>query len=251
MERYQIKIKYDGTDFFGFQRQKETRTVQGVLETALKRIGWQGKSVLVAGRTDQGVHASGQVVAFDIDWSHTNQDLHNALNANLPNDAAVVEVKTTRDDFHPRYDAESRHYRYHILCAPVRDPLLERYAWRVWPKLDMERLHDAASRLVGTHDFKRFGTPPKPGGPTTRTVFSTAWNESEDKLSFDVVANAFLYHMVRRMVAIQVDIGLGHAEVTDIVEYLDSKDASLMQGLAPPHGLELIGVNYPAMDADG
>jgi len=251
MARYQIKIAYDGTDFFGFQRQKVERTVQGVLEAALKSIGWQGNSVLAAGRTDQGVHASGQVVAFDIDWTHSTQDLQNALNANLPFDTAVVDVNTARDDFHPRYDAESRHYRYHILCAPVRDPLRERYSWRVWPHLDLKRLQEAAHRMIGTHDFKGFGMPPKPGGPTIRTVFAAEWNSIGEVLTYDVVANAYLYHMVRRMVAIQVDIGLGNGEVSDIEKYLESEHTSMLQGLAPPNGLELVGVKYSAMDADG
>jgi tRNA pseudouridine38-40 synthase len=250
MARYQIKIKYDGTDFFGYQRQKDTRTVQGEFEKALKQIGWRGKSVLAAGRTDQGVHASGQIVAFDLDWGHSISDLQNALNANLPADVAVVNVNATRDDFHPRYDAVSRHYRYQILCAPVRDPLRERYAWRIWPQLNIDRLHDAAKRLVGTHDFKGFGTPPKPGGPTIRTVFSTAWKKDGETLYFEVIANAFLYHMVRRMVAIQIDIGAGLSEVADITKYLDQEDSAMLQGLAPPNGLELVEVNYPAEDEE-
>lgn len=140
MARYQVTLKYDGTAFFGMQRQATTRTVQGEVEKSLKKIGWAGSSILAAGRTDAGVHASGQVIAFDFEWRHTSDDLRNALNATLPEDVAAGRVQTARDDFHPRYDALARTYRYQIFCQPVRDPLKERYAWRVWPQPDLDAL---------------------------------------------------------------------------------------------------------------
>lgn len=117
IERYQVILAYDGTGFKGFQKQARTRTVQLVVEEALRKIGWQGKSVLGAGRTDTGVHALGQVVAFDLDWSHGTQDLLNALNANLPPDVSARDVRVVAPDFHPRFDASSRSYRYNLFCG--------------------------------------------------------------------------------------------------------------------------------------
>ena len=133
MARYQVILAYDGTDFWGFQRQPgnvKRRTVQGVVEAALKQLGWSGEKILAAGRTDTGVHASGQVVAFDLDWQHDEDALLAALNAHLPQDVAVWAVQRAADDFHPRYAARSRCYEYRLFCQPRRHPLLERYAWQ-------------------------------------------------------------------------------------------------------------------------
>ena len=170
MARYQIILAYDGTDFLGSQRQAETRTVQSELEKALRKIGWQGRSILLAGRTDTGTHASGQVAAFDLDWGHGLTKLQDALNAHLPRDMAVWGVKATADDFHPRFDACSRRYRYRLFCTGMRDPLRERYAWRVWPPV--ADLTSLAAIWSGTHDFAVFGSPPRAGGSAVRTVVS-------------------------------------------------------------------------------
>ena len=164
MARYQIILAYDGTDFLGSQRQAGSRTVQSELEKALRKLGWDGQTVYLAGRTDTGTHASGQVAAFDLDWGHGLEKLQDALNAHLPRDMAVREVKAAADDFHPRFDATSRRYRYRLFCASVRDPLRERYAWRVWPAVaDLSPLADI---WLGKHDFAAFGTPPRAGGST-------------------------------------------------------------------------------------
>jgi tRNA pseudouridine38-40 synthase len=133
MARYKLILAYDGTEFFGSQRQSDERTVQSVLEAALRKLDWQGTSILLAGRTDRGVHASGQVAAFDLDWNHPPETLLRALNANLPPDVAARRISFAASAFHPRFDAVSRTYRYEIFCDPVRNPLRERYAWRVDP----------------------------------------------------------------------------------------------------------------------
>src|SRR5512142_2164625 len=131
MARYQLTLAYDGTDFFGSQRQAKKRTVQGELEKALTKLGWTGRSVLMSGRTDTGVHATGQVASCDLDWLHSDDELVRALNATLPDDMAVQKVCMITADFHPRFDAISRCYRYRLFCQPVRDPLRERFAWRI------------------------------------------------------------------------------------------------------------------------
>jgi tRNA pseudouridine38-40 synthase len=249
MARYQVLLTYDGTDFYGFQRQAKSarsRTVQGVVELALRRFGWQGRSILSAGRTDTGVHAYGQVIAFDLDWDHSPEELLRAMNANLPPDVAVREVNQVAPDFHPRYDASARRYRYQIFCHPVRDPLRERFAWRVWPEANLERLQQAAMHLLGSHDFSSFGTPPRTGGITMRDVFRAEWQEENENLVFEIVANAFLYRMVRRLVSIQVSIGQGILEPGVILQYLDDRLPSLVKGLAPPQGLTLMEVVYSA-----
>ena len=249
MARYQVILTYDGTDFYGFQRQAKSsrsRTVQGVFELALKHLGWQERSILSAGRTDTGVHACGQVVAFDLDWDHSPDELRAALNAVLPPDVAVREVYPTDPDFHPRYDAVARRYRYQIFCQPVRDPLRERFAWRVWPEAQLERMQDAAVHLLGSHDFSSFGSSPRTGGRTVRDVYQAVWKTEQENLVFEIVANAFLFRMVRRLVSIQVSIGQGALEPDVVLNYLENRSPSFVKGLAPPQGLTLMEVVYSA-----
>ena len=250
MARYQVILAYDGTQFAGSQRQADSRTVQSELEKALRKLGWSGRSVLLAGRTDTGVHAAGQVAAFDLDWQHADSDLLRALNANLPLDMAARDLRIAPPDFHPRFDATSRCYRYRLFCQPVRDPLRERSAWRVWPQVDGEALSAAASLFIGQHDFAAYGTPPRAGGSTLRTVMDASWEARDDEWHFEVQANAFLYRMVRRLVFVQVAVGQGKFSVEAAVRSLagqadDSERSELPAGLAPAHGLTLVEVTYP------
>jgi tRNA pseudouridine38-40 synthase len=252
--RYQIILAYDGSGFSGSQRQTsapvpgkavKSRTVQGELEKALSRLGWQGKSVLLAGRTDTGVHASGQVAAFDLVWEHPLEELVAALNGNLPVDMAVSAAKIVSDDFHPRFDASSRRYRYCVFCQPLRNPLRERYAWRVWPALDGNALQEAAKLFPGTHEFAAFGSPPHPGSSTIRTVMSAEWRPQGDEWMFEVQAEAFLYRMVRKLVHVQVAVGQGRLSVQGIADALEGRPKGIPGGLAPANGLALIEVTYP------
>jgi tRNA pseudouridine38-40 synthase len=245
MVRYQIILTYDGTEFVGSQRQLKSRTVQGELEKALRKLNWNGKSVLMAGRTDSGVHASGQVAAFDLDWKHSIEDLKNALNASLPLDMAVNQVQKTADDFHPRFDANWRRYRYRLFCQQVRAPLRERYAWRVWPLVN--DLPALAEIWLGTHDFSAFGTPPKPGNSTERTVLEASWQLIGDEWQFEIKADAFLYHMVRKIVHAQVSVGLGRINIEDLTRAIDQQ-SELPSGLAPAHGLTLVEVGYDILE---
>jgi tRNA pseudouridine38-40 synthase len=245
MARYKLILAYDGTDFSGFQRQAKSRTVQSVVESALREIGWTGKSVLSAGRTDAGVHAFGQVIAVDLDWAHSNEQLLRAINANLPTDV-VRSVTPASVEFHPRYSARARRYCYHLYCDSTRHPLWERYAWRVWPPVSLAPLLVSASYLIGIHDFAAFGTPPKIGGITVREILSADWKEDSGNLVFEIVGNAFLYHMVRRLVSVQVAIGQGKSNPEQIVFLLKSGADSPIKGLAPAKGLTLEEVIYPS-----
>lgn len=262
MARYQIIIAYDGTNFFGSQRQASpgalsrtarSRTIQGELERALTKLGWQGKSVLLAGRTDSGVHASGQVATFDHEWDHPLEELVSALTANLPRDMAVSAAKIVPDEFHPRFDATSRRYCYRLFCQKWRDPLRERYTWRVWPELDQDDLHNASKLFLGKHDFAAFGSPPRPGSSTVRTIMKSEWQLQDDEWVYEVQADGFLYRMVRKLVHVQVAVGQGRVTAQAIADALEGKPPhsyigagrGIPGGLAPANGLTLVEVTYP------
>lgn len=243
MARYQVKIAYDGSEFSGFQRQGETRTVQLEIENSLRSLGWEGQTIFAAGRTDTGVHASGQIVAFDFEWKHSEDALLKAMNANLPRDVAVHAVKVADEGFHPRFEAISRCYHYRIYCQPTRDPMRDRYQWRVWPPVFIQDLQLTALELLGTHDFVAFGSPPKKGGNTIRTIFSADWTNTQEEFLFQVTANSFLYHMVRKIVFLQVKIAQG---IWTVDQFRDGiyNQADQLPGLAIPNGLELVQVQY-------
>lgn len=208
-----------------------------------------------AGRTDSGVHALGQVVAFDLDWAHGEGDLQRALNANLPRDLAVIQVSEAPADFHPRFQARSRRYRYTIYSSPVRRPLDDRYAWRVWPEMQLGSLHQAAEALVGRQDFASFGTAPEPGGHTVRTVFWAEWRQflpdprSEGEpaggwWSFEIEADAFLYQMVRSLVGTMKQVGVGERSPEEFREILTAQRRGAAGPPAPACGLCLMEVTY-------
>jgi tRNA pseudouridine38-40 synthase len=250
MARYKFTLAYDGSGFSGSQRQAKKRTVQGEIERALRKVGWTGRSVLLSGRTDTGVHATGQVASADLDWSHTDSELLRALNASLPADMAVWDARTADAKFHPRFDAVSRTYRYELFCQPLRDPIRERFAWRVWPVVNGLILADAARQFIGMYDFRAFGSPTTPKGTTVRTVMKAEWTQTNhDEWRFEVQADAFLYRMVRRMVFIQVAVAQSKISADAIARSL-AKQASaesrsvLPSGLAPAHGLTLVKVEY-------
>ncbi|GAB4503629.1 MAG: tRNA pseudouridine(38-40) synthase TruA [Anaerolineales bacterium] len=258
MARYQVILAYDGAAFAGSQRQTSTarspvakkRTVQGELEDALRKLGWNGRSALLAGRTDSGVHATGQVAAFDLDWPHADEDLLRALNANLPADLAVRAVRIAPPTFHPRFDALSRRYYYRLFCQPVRHPLREKTAWRVWPEVDGEALQATAALFIGRHDFAAYGSPPRAVGSTVRTVMQSAWKRLEDEWQYEVQADAFLYRMVRRLVFVQAAVAQGKIPAEAVARSLAGQAearerGALPAGLAPAHGLILVEVCYP------
>ena len=252
MARYQLTLAYDGADFFGSQRQASPtgarkRTVQGELENALCQLEWTGRSVIMAGRTDTGVHATGQVASFDLDWSHSDEELVRALNALLPADMAVQRARMVHAKFHPRFDASARRYRYRLFCQPLRHPLRERFAWRVWPSISGEVLSETAQLFLGTHDFSAFGSPTTPKGGTVRTVMKAEWSQAdEDEWHFDVQADAFLYRMVRRLVFAQVATAQGKVSAETISRSLAKQESAekIPAGLAPAHGLTLVEVTY-------
>ena len=247
MARYKLILAYDGTAFAGSQRQAKHRTVQGELEKALCNLGWSGRTVILAGRTDTGVHASGQVAAFDLEWKHSLGSLLRALNAGLPVDIAASDIEAAGEEFHPRFDAISRSYCYRLYCGQVRDPLRERMAWRVWPSIKADSLSGLAKLFLGRHDFAAFGSAMHSEGSTIRKVILSEWKRlASDEWQFEIQADAFLYHMVRRLVFVQVAVGQGRCDKEAVVKALvrPQLKSEIPAGLAPAHGLTLVNVTY-------
>lgn len=246
MALYQIHISYDGAGFHGYQRQLDQRTIQGEIEFALKKVGWSGGSILSSGRTDTGVHAEEQVAVFKLDWAHSTSALRNAVNAHLPPEIAIVEVKKqVNGEFHPRYDAKSRIYRYQVYASAIRKPLLEKYHWRVWPEPDIDLMNEGAALLVGSHEFKKFGKPYEPEGRTERRIKNVEWKQDSAQKSFvfRIEANSFLYHMVRRIVFVLVRVGQCKTNAEDVAHALAGYD-NLLPGIAPAKGLFLEKIIY-------
>ncbi len=243
LRRLWAKVEYDGTDFYGFQVQAVERTIQGEIERALETITGLATRVLGAGRTDQGVHARGQMIGFEVQWKHGLSDLQRALNANLAPDVAIVEMGLASEGFHPRFDARSRTYRYRVLNQPGRSPLARRFAWHVDQWLDVVPMAEASGCLVGSHDFGAFGRPPQ-GENCVRRVLRAEWKEQRPFLLFDIEANAFLYRMVRSIVGTLVLVGWGQMTAEEFQAVLASRDRSQVRQVAPAHGLCLMQVDY-------
>ena len=241
--RVKATVAYDGTDYQGFQRQANGSTVQEVLETALERITGEPVRVLAAGRTDAGVHAEGQVIAFDTEWRHSLPDLERAVNAVLPQDSAVRDLVEVAPDFHPRYDARSRRYRYTIYNAPVRSPLTRRTSLHLREALDVEAMNAATGLIVGEHDFATFGRPTH-GSVTVRRVTDACWINEPPWLFFEIEGNAFLHRMVRSLVGTLLQVGQGRLSPGEFGAALSARDPGRAGQTAPAHGLCLMRVEY-------
>lgn len=242
--RYRANVEYDGTDFKGFQRQGQgERTVQETIEDAIFKISGQDVRIVGAGRTDAGVHAKGQVIAFNISWRHDIQALYRAMNANLPDDVAVRQVEFVEDSFHPRYDACCRTYEYSINTCEEPSPLLRRTTWHRPQLLDVENMNRVSEMLIGEHDFATFGNPTV-GESTVRYVFKADWKYKAELLTFTIEANAFLNKMVRTLVGSICQVGEGKWPVEYFSEVFAKAKRALAAPLAPPQGLCLVSVSY-------
>jgi tRNA pseudouridine38-40 synthase len=248
MATYQSIIAYDGTEFAGFQRLAiERRTVQGVLEDALRAVGWTEASLLAAGRTDRGVHARGQVIGYGIEWPHPPEVLTRALNARLPRDVAVRSTGLAPSGWHPRFSARRRRYTYRAFVSQARDPLRERFAWRWTAEPDHQALQQAADLFLGRHDFGAFGHAPIEGGHTVRSMFRSTW-EFGQGAEYTIEADAFLYRMVRRLVGAMAATAAGDCSFEDLQAHLADPSNRWERKPAPAHGLCLEAVIYENMD---
>jgi tRNA pseudouridine38-40 synthase len=244
---YRAIVEYDGTDFVGFQWQAVGRTVQGEIERTLARLTQQTVRVVGAGRTDTGVHALGQVIAFRVHWKRSPHDLERGLNALLPPDIAIRALAEAPEGFHPRFSAVERWYRYQIGRWPGHSPLRARYAWELDRPLDVRAMNEAAAVLIGSHDFASFGQPTQgeAGGSTIRHLTQAEWREEPPYLVFDVRANGFLRNMVRTLVGTLVRVGTGEISPADFAALLARRERAQAAPPAPPQGLILMAVTYP------
>ncbi len=243
--RIAIGIEYDGTAYNGWQRQRTGLGVQERLERSLAVVADEPVEVTCAGRTDAGVHASGQVAHFDTHAERSERGWLLGANTNLPDDICVTWVKPVADDFHARFSATARRYRYRILNRLVRSALYRRRAWWVHQDLDHLRMHEAAQALLGEHDFSAFRAAGCQASNAVREVTAISVVREGDWVLLDITANAFLQHMVRNIAGTLVAIGSGDQEVGWAARVLGDRDRTRAGMAAPPHGLTLVQVCYP------
>lgn len=246
MRTLALTIEYDGTDFLGWQIQATGRTVQGVIESVLRTMLQDEIRVIAAGRTDTGVHATGQVTHFKTSSAMPCDRLQRGLNGLLPSDVVIHTIREVDDHFHARYNATGRQYLYRILRRP--SAMRGRYAWYVPYSLDIEAIRQACTQLVGGHDFTSFchTTADTSGAHGAQCrINRICWQVIDDELQLDIEANRFLHHMVRTIVGTAVDIGRGRWRPDRMKDILDAQDRRTAGTTAPAHGLCLVRVTYP------
>lgn len=258
MQRVRLRFGYDGTDFHGSQLQSGRRTVQGELERAIAAVGAGTTRLALAGRTDRGVHAVGQVASGDVDWARSADKLREALNAVLPFDVVVSDVAFVEADFHARFSARWREYRYRIVEAPTPPVLERRYAWWRRTALDEHAAQAVAARFVGRRCFGSFAGFGKSrslsAAELERTVLASEWRtrsyggHCEGAVArvheYRIVADGYLPQMVRAMVGAVVEVAQGRRDLQWIDAALEAGDRSSIGESAPPHGLTLWRVGY-------
>lgn len=243
--RLAFGVEYDGTAFCGWQRQTETRTVQGCLEKALSQVANHEMAVVCAGRTDTGVHATGQVIHVDTDALRDRKGWIRGTNTNLPDDVCVRWVAEMSDDFHARFAARRRHYRYVIHNQSTGSALLRNRSCWEHAALDEERMVEAACCLLGEHDFTSFRAAACQANSPVRTIYRLEVTRSGDFVYIDVVANAFLHHMVRCIAGVLMTVGRGERPAGWVAELIAARDRAQASMNAPAAGLYLIKVEYP------
>ena len=244
----QLVLHYDGTNFSGWQRQPDRRTVQGVVESTLSRLCAQPTAALGSGRTDAGVHARGQAVGVRVPTKWEPSSMRRALNALLPDDVWVADAHAMRDEFHARYSATAREYSYYVGTEEAAEsPFRRRTEWSVLRPLTRGVLDRCAAALVGEHCFRAFavrGTAP-PDDDHRCHIRRAQWRERPGGLVFEIEANRFLHHMVRFLVGTMIETALGRRAEEDLGRLLLATDNADVSAPAPSHGLFLDRVSYP------
>jgi tRNA pseudouridine38-40 synthase len=246
MRNIKLLLAYDGTEFSGWQRQPNQRTVQQVLEEALAKLTGAMPTTNASGRTDAGVHALGQVVHFFTASRHPPEVFVKALNATLPPDVRVKGAWEMPQAFHATLDAKAKLYRYVIDNGPIADPFRLRYAYHVYHRLDVDAMNRAAEALKGRHDFHSFETNWPNRTSSVRTITHLAVAREEDSVTIDVEADGFLYNMVRTIAGTLILVGTGRRPEEWVAEALAAEDRAAAGPTAPPQGLFLVRVNYEA-----
>lgn len=241
---FKLILEYDGTNYHGWQLQKNAVTIQGTLETALSQIFGDPIRVRVAGRTDTGVHALGQVASFKTEKLIDHYRLQRALNGLLPNDIVVKHVEEVTENFNPRFDALSRTYRYQIWNHRWPSAIWARYSWHVSLPLNVDAMNRAATLFIGDHDFSSFQGSDWVEHSPQRTVLHSVVRTDGEFLVYDVEGRSFLRHMVRNIVGTLVDVGRGAISVEDFATIFAAHDRARAGVNAPPQGLFLVTITY-------
>ena len=244
-QRYAAGLEYDGRDFSGWQNQRHVRSVQHVLNEAIGIVADETVTTAAAGRTDAGVHATGQVFHFDTRAQRTLRSWLLGINSNLPDDVAVQWIVPVSDTFHARYSAVGRTYRYLIVNREVRSALSRDRAWCRRGPLSEDRMAEAGAHLLGEHDFSSFRGAGCQADSPVRRIEHVHVSRAGDNVQVEIRANGFLYHMVRNIVGSLVRVGAGGAEPVWMAELLAARDRRLGAPTAPPQGLYLAHVHYP------
>ena len=245
--RLRLVVAYRGTPFRGWADNEGVRSVEATLRRAIEQVLGHEVALDVAGRTDAGVHAVGQVVSLTTTATLAAASIVPAVNARCGPDVAVQDAVEVDHDFHARFSAVARRYRYRILNRAVRDPLRCEVTWHVRHPLDLDALAAATAPLVGEHDFASFCRRPKlpHDASTVRRVTEATWGAAADELHFEIEANAFCHQMVRSLVGLLVAIGVGRRRPSEVVEVLAARDRGAVRAdIAPPCGLTLVAVRY-------
>lgn len=237
-----LTIEYDGTDFVGWQRQLNGRSVQEEIEKTLGAVTREECSIVGAGRTDSGVHARGQVANFFTHGVLTTTDIHRALNGLLPEDIAIHNAEEVEESFSARYSATSREYRYVITRVPTA--IQRKYSWQLGYHFDIEKMNRAASMILGLHDFQAFCKAESETEHFRCEIFDSQWTETDGILLYRVRANRFLHGMVRTLVGTMVNIGRDFTPENDFTKIMNSKNRSMAGQSAPAKGLFLERVTY-------
>ena len=243
MRNIKITVQYNGEKYCGWQKQPDSLGIQGTIEKAIYDITKEEVKVIGSGRTDAGVHALGQVANFSLSSDIPIQKIPNALNAKLPKDIAIIECCEVGDDFHSRYSAKGKRYRYLIYNSPYRSPIYKNISYHVKYDLDFKKMCKEAESLIGTHDFKGFMSSGSSVVDTVRTIYDIKLIKQENLIILEIEGNGFLYNMVRIIVGTLVDIGRGRLNES-LADIINSKSRSKSGHTAPAHGLFLKKVDY-------
>lgn len=243
MRNLKLTIQYDGIKYCGWQKQPNSSGIQGTIEYAIYEITKEKVNIIGSGRTDAGVHALGQVANFKTNSNIPAARIPDALNAKLPKDISIIDCQEVSDDFHSRYSATGKIYRYLIYNKPYRSPLYKDISYHVRYDLDIEKMRIEAQSLLGTHEFKGFMSSGSSVKDTVRTIHNISIEESGDLIVLEVEGNGFLYNMVRIIVGTLVDIGRGRID-KPLEEIIASQDRGEAGHTAPAHGLFLKKVHY-------
>ncbi|QBQ49739.1 tRNA pseudouridine(38-40) synthase TruA [Brevundimonas naejangsanensis] len=245
MPRYRFTVEYDGSAYNGFQAQTDQPTVQGAIETAITAFSGQSVRIAAAGRTDTGVHATGQTCHVDLDKEWPAQTVMNALNAHLVKEAvAVLDCTPVSDDWHARFTATGRKYLYRILNRAGRPALDRGRVWHVKKPLDVEAMHAAAQHLIGQHDFTTFRDAACQAASPVKTLDVARVARVGEEVHLVFEARSFLHRQVRSMAGSLVEVGLGRWSPADLAEALAARDRARCGPVAPSDGLYLTGVTY-------